>query len=116
MCQASRCRITADGIQYVAGGWVLRAPVAEGAEWEAMGGRTARVTDLDATVEVFAGTYEHCVTIEETGGEDGRVVRTTYCPQVGPVVISSSMDTELTMRSVSTEARLRSYDPGGGDL
>lgn len=109
-------RVSADGIQHIGGGWVLRAPVADGAEWDAMGGRTARVTDLDATVEVFAGTYEHCVTVEETGGEDGRVVRTTYCPQVGPVVISSSMETELTMRSVSTEARLRSYDPGGSDL
>lgn len=105
-------RVTEDGIQHVGGGWVLRGPVELGAEWEAMGGRSARVTDLDATVEVFAGTYEHCVQVEETGGEDGRVVRTTYCPQVGPVVIESSMETELTMRSVSTSARLRSYDPG----
>ncbi len=109
-------RVGAEGIQHVGGGWVLRAPIEAGAEWEAMGGRTARVTDLDASVEVIAGTYEHCVQIEESGGEDGRVVRTTYCPQVGPVVIESTMETELTMRAVSTRARLRSYAPGGEDF
>ena len=109
-------RVGPDGIQHVGGGWVIRAPVELGSEWDAMGGRSARVTALDATVEVFAGTYEHCVQVEESGGADGRVVRTTYCPEVGPVVIESSMDTELTMRSIATSARLRSYDPGGDML
>jgi len=109
-------RLTEDGIQHVGGGWVLRAPISLGAEWDGMGGRSARVIDLDKTVEVFAGTYEHCVEIEESGGADGRVVRTKYCPEVGPVVIRSTMETQLTMQSVSTEARLRSYDPGGSGL
>ena len=90
----------------------MREPIELGAEWEAMGGRTARVVDLDHAVEVFAGTYEHCVVVEEDGGEDGRVVTTTYCPEVGPVVIESSMETRMTMREVATRARLRSYDPG----
>ncbi|MGE0788787.1 MAG: hypothetical protein AB7S26_24150 [Sandaracinaceae bacterium] len=107
-------RIADGNIQHSAGGWLLRAPVELGAEWDAMGGRHARVTELDETVEVFAGRYEHCVRVEETGGEDGRVIRTTYCPQVGPVVIESSLTTEMTMREVSTRARLRSYDPGTG--
>jgi len=93
-------------------GWLLRAPIELGAEWPAVGGRSARVVDLDHTVEVFAGTYEHCVVVEEDGGEDGRVVTTTYCPEVGPVVIESSMETRMTMREVATRARLRSYDPG----
>jgi len=106
-------RIVPDGIQHMGSDrWVLRTPIETGATWEAMGGRTARVVDLDRTVEVFAGTYEHCVMVEEDGAEDGRVVTTTYCPQVGPVVIESSMETRMTMREVSTRARLRSYDPG----
>ena len=106
-------RITPEGIQHVAsGGWVLREPIAAEASWDAMGGRTARVTNIDTPVEVVAGDYEHCVEIEESGGEDGRTVRTVYCPLVGPVVIESRMETELTMRSVSTRAQLRSYDPG----
>lgn len=106
-------RIEAEGIRHSASGtWVLHTPIEQGATWDAMGGRTARVVDLDHTVEVVAGTYEHCVVVEEDGGEDGRVVTTTYCPQVGPVVIESSMETQLTMREVATRARLRSYDPG----
>jgi hypothetical protein len=102
-----------DGIRHVgSGGWVLRAPVHEGATWEGMGGRTAQVTDDDASVEVVAGEYEHCVTVEETGGEDGRTISTTYCPGVGPVVVESRMDSELTTRTVSTRSVLRSYDSG----
>ena len=109
-------RIEPDGIVHVAsGGYVLRAPIEAGASWDGMGGRTARVVDLDAAVQVFAGDYEHCVIVEESGGEDGRVVRTTYCPMVGPVVIESTMETEMTMRSVSTRARLRSHDSGGSE-
>lgn len=107
-------RIEPEGIRHMSsGGWVLRANLEPGSEWEAMGGRTARVTDFDATVEVVAGTFEHCVEVEESGGDDGRVVRTVYCPQVGPVVIEASMETRLTMRTVTTRAELRSYDPGG---
>ncbi len=104
---------TREGVRHVASGrWVLRAPIREGAEWEAMGGRTARVVDTDASVEVVAGTYDHCVDVEESGGEDGRVVRTVYCPDVGPVLIESRMESRLTTRSVATRARLRSYDSG----
>ncbi|HEY8431641.1 MAG TPA: hypothetical protein VIL20_24845 [Sandaracinaceae bacterium] len=108
--------IAPEGIRHVASGrWVLRAPIREGAEWEAMGGRTARVVNTDLRVEVVAGTYEHCVDVEETGGEDGRVVRTVYCPEVGPVLIESRMESRLTTRSVALRARLRSYDSGAGD-
>jgi hypothetical protein len=109
--------IAPEGIRHVASGaWVLHAPLEAGAEWDAMGGRTARVTDIDTSVEVVAGTYEHCVEVTESGGEDGRTVRTVYCPRVGPVEIESRMETELTMRAVSTRARLRSYDDGTGEL
>lgn len=108
--------ITADGIRHPSsGGWLLRAPIRQGAEWEAMGGRTARVTDIDASVEVFAGTFEGCVEVTESGGEDGRQVRTVYCPQVGPVLIESAMDMTLTTRQVATTARLRTHAPGGED-
>lgn len=102
--------IAEEGIRHVASDrWVLRAPIREGASWPAMGGRTARVTNLDTSVEVEAGRYEHCVEVTEDGGEDGRTVRTIYCPDVGPVVMESRIETRLTMRSVETVARLRSY-------
>ncbi len=105
--------VSDSGIRHIgSGGWVLRAPVHEGASWEGMGGRTARVTDDDASVEVVAGEYEHCVRVEETGGEDGRTISTTYCPSVGPVVVESRMDSQLTTRTVATRSVLRSYDSG----
>lgn len=108
--------VTPEGIRHPAsGGWVLRAPIAEGAEWPSMGGRTARVLDTEASAEVVAGRYEHCVEVEEQGGEDGRIVRTTYCPEVGPVLIESRMESQLTTRTVATRASLRSYDSGGED-
>lgn len=108
-------RLEEEGIQHVASAsWLLRRPIELGAEWTAMGGRTARVTDIAATVEVFAGRFDDCVEVTESGGEDGRTVVTTYCPQVGPVVIQSTISTELTMREVVTRARLRSYDDGTG--
>ncbi len=109
--------VTPEGIRHVASGrWVLKAPIQEGAEWPAMGGRTAHVQDTDASVEVVNETYDHCVDVEESGGEDGRVIRTVYCPDVGPVLVESRMDSQLTTRTVSTRSRLRSYDSGeGGD-
>lgn len=106
-----------EGILHVASEtWVLRAPLREGASWPAMGGRTARVVDLDATVAVTAGRYEHCVSVEETGGEDGRIIQTVYCPEVGPVLMESRMDSRLTLRAMAARTSLRTYDPGGGEL
>lgn len=108
--------VTERGIRHLSsGGWVLRAPIREGASWDGMGGRTATVTDDDAAVEVVAGAYAHCVEVEETGGADGRTIRTVYCPSVGPVVVESRMSSELTTRTVSTRSALRSYDSGGGE-
>ena len=104
-----------EGIRHVqSDGWLLRRPIEAGAEWPGMGGRQARVTDIDATAETFAGTYQHCVEVTETGDEAGRTIRTVYCPEVGPVIIESSLSTEITMRTVSTRASLRSYDDGSG--
>ena len=106
-----------EGIRHVATGmYLLRVPIEAGAEWETLGGRTARVTDLDHSVEVPAGSYDHCVEVTETGGEDGRTVRTVYCPGVGPVEQISRMDTQLTMQSVSTHSRLRSYSEGDDEF
>ncbi len=102
-----------EGIRHVASdGWLLRRPIEADAEWTSIGGRTARITNIDATAEVFAGTYEHCVEVTETGDEAGRTIRTVYCPEIGPVIMESSLSTELTMRTVSTRATLRSYDDG----
>jgi len=105
--------IEEQGIRHIqSDGWLLRRPIEADAEWPSLNGRTARVTNIDMSAEVFSGTYEHCVEVTETGDQAGRTIRTVYCPQVGPVIIESSLTTQLTMREVSTRASLRSYDDG----
>lgn len=108
--------VSAEGIRHVASNrWILRAPIREGASWPALGGRTARVTDDDVSIQVAAGTFDHCVAVEESGGEDGRTVRTVYCPEVGPVLVETRMSTQLTTRTIATRSSLRSYDSGADD-
>lgn len=76
--------------------WVLKAPIREGAEWPAQGGRTARVESTTMDIEVPAGFFEGCVRIMETGGEQGKEVQTVYCPGVGPVFLETKMQLTLT--------------------
>jgi hypothetical protein len=87
----------------------LKAPLAEGARWDAGGGATAEVAAVRA-VETLAGTFQGCIEVRETGGSAGKVVRTVYCPDVGPVEVESSMAMGLTGQTVRVLARLRGYD------
>jgi hypothetical protein len=87
--------------------WLLKAPIREGAEWPCQGGRLARVTSTSATVEVPAGRFEHCVRVEETGGEANKYVQTVYCPHVGPVFVETRMELTLAEAPASVIGRLR---------
>ena len=84
---------------------VLRTPIAKGATWALPDG-TARIADVEATVEAPAGRFLSCVVVEELAA-DRRVV-TTYAPHVGPVkveIYARDGERELLMQS----ALLRSY-------
>jgi hypothetical protein len=89
--------------------YVLKAPLAPGAHWEAGGGSTAKVTAIRA-IETAAGTFQDCVEVRETGGSAGKLVRTVYCPDVGPVEVESSMSMGLSGQTVRVLAKLRGYD------
>lgn len=89
--------------------WTLKRPVEEGAEWPARGGRTARVTSTSARVSVPADTFEGCVRVSETGGENGLETHTTYCPDVGPVLIETTLPLETTPVPATVIARLRAH-------
>jgi hypothetical protein len=100
--------LSAEGIRRD-GAWWLRAPIEVGATWQTIGGRRAEVLSVDRTVEVFAGTFEGCVEIEETGDRAGRRFHTIYCPGQGPTRMQTQLSTTLTMQTVETIAELRSF-------
>ena len=106
-----RYEVLPEGIRVPPGdAWLIRAPLAEGATWPGRGGRTARVSSTDMTVETPAGTFERCVEVVETGGKLDLEVRTVYCPQVGPVWVASTMRSNVSDRVVTVSAQLRGYD------
>lgn len=100
--------IRPEGIYRVASEtWLLRRPIEVGASWPGAGGRQARITAVDETVEVGAGTFEDCVSVVE---DDGRqAVTTVYCPDVGPVVVDTRIQTELSGQNVVVRGELRAH-------
>ena len=108
--KTERLEITSDGVAYVEGGYLLKAPLTAGSTWKSKTG-TVRVESADETAKVPAGQFEGCVrTLEETRDPGAsRVVRTVFCPHVGLV----SIDVEATSdRGHEREtAVLRSFGP-----
>lgn len=105
-----RYEVRPEGIYAVATeSWLIRNPIEEGREWPAGSGRTARIASTDVRIDTAAGTFEHCVRVEEGGGRDGRRIVTIYCPDVGPVVVESSMDAQITGRTATVRAELLGY-------
>lgn len=103
--------VLAEGIRVLAEDqWLIRGPLEEGVSWPGRGGRIARLTALDVTVDTPAGSFDRCIEVSETGGELGLDILTVYCPNVGPVLLRSTMRSQVSDRSVTVSARLRGYD------
>jgi len=94
------------------GGYLLKEPLRAGATWPSGGGMTAEISSVTAALETPAGRFTGCVEVVERGAPTGAVISTTYCPDVGPVQVISSLD--LTTGSVRVVARLRGYQIGDG--
>ena len=87
-------RFEAEGIRREPSGFfLLRAPLVVGNEWSGGPGARVRIARIEQTVRVPAGSFAHCVEIEEerSGGASGNVgnIRTTFCPDVGIVSMES---------------------------
>jgi hypothetical protein len=93
-------------------GYLLKEPVRAGATWPSGGGMTAEISTVAAALETPAGRFTGCVEVVERGAPTGAVISTTYCPDVGPVQVISSLD--LTTGAVRVVARLRGYQIGDG--
>jgi hypothetical protein len=97
--------LTADGVSYADGAFLLKLPLDAGASWPGEHGGTTRIVTIAAEVSVPAGRYTSCIRTEETGGRvaDARY-ETTFCPGVGIVLL------EVFSGAARGRAELRSYD------
>jgi hypothetical protein len=96
--------------------WLIQEPIAVGREWPAGGGRTARITSIDETVDVPAGHFTRCVEILEEGGDAGLHVRTVYCPDVGPAIVESRQELTTSMTGgLTVTGSLRGFQQGEDD-
>jgi len=79
--------VVADGIvRDPSGAYLLKYPFKLGDKWAGAKGAEVEVTRVDAKVTVEAGTFEGCVETTETiRGDEAGLVRTVFCPDVGPV-------------------------------
>lgn len=93
--------------------YLLHAPIEVGASWPSGLGRTARVTDVDVSVDVPTGHFDHCVEIRETRDDETDFVRTVFCADVGPTVIESRQ--RLSLGEVVATGRLQAYQQGPDD-
>jgi hypothetical protein len=93
-----------DGVGYEEGAYILKAPLDVGATWPGEHGGTTRVSAKDVSPKVLAGAYTGCIqTIEENGRPPGSRYTTTYCPDVGMVLL------EVSAGGGEARAELKSY-------
>lgn len=103
-----RLAIDDTGLRHITGGWLLKPPLVVGASFRGDFG-TVRVTAVDRTVELPAGTFAGCVeTTEAVSGQDyQKQTVTLFCPHVGIVARRTEAESD---EGVGFEAMtLRSY-------
>jgi hypothetical protein len=85
--RVQRLTVSESGLQLASGGYLLLAPLREGAQWRGDFGKV-RVTRVDHTSEVPAGRFAGCIeTIEELSSpEVMKRTTTVFCPDVGITV------------------------------
>ena len=107
-------RVAPEGIyREPANVFLFKWPIVQGDSWAGAKGSKIEVTKTELKITVEAGTFEGCAEItERIGGDVAGVLRTTFCPDVGPVLVEvqetnappGEMPQHLT-------GRLRAYGP-----
>lgn len=93
--------------------FLFKWPIVAGDKWAGSNGAENEVTKVNVSVTVEAGTFEGCAEItERIGGDTAGLLRTTFCPDVGPALVEimevNTPPGELPQRVVG---RLRTYGP-----
>jgi hypothetical protein len=106
-----RFEYAADGVRLLRSGgqspaYLLLEPFQTGTSWRGEHGGTVEVAAAGIAVDVPAGHFEGCLqTVEQRGGDRPLRVATTFCPEVGIVVLEASTGEHVE------RAELRSYGP-----
>ena len=107
--QTRTFRYVPDGVQQLTDNgyaYVLKTPVAVGRSWRGKSGGQVTITDADAAVQVPAGAFTGCVvTREARAGDAPLVITTSFCPEVGIVLLDAAAGGH------HERAALRSYGP-----
>ena len=108
--------VTPDGIVQKDGGmlgdYVIKNPVKAGAEWAVEGGR-AHLASVTADFKLDSGEhYFGCIVIEVTRTDPVRVTRTTFAPDLGPVMLEVQVQDGAKFTTI-TRARLRAVTRPG---
>ncbi len=94
------------------GDFVIKNPVAPGAEWAVEGGR-AHIASVTADFKLDSGEhYLGCIVVEVTRADPVRVTRTTFAPDLGPVMLEMQVQDGARFTTV-TRARLRAVTRPG---
>jgi len=88
------------------GDYVIKGPIQVGAEWPVDGGR-ARIASVTSDFKLDSGEhYLGCVVVEVTRTDPVRITRTTFAPDLGPVMLELQVQDGQKFVTV-TRARLR---------
>jgi hypothetical protein len=99
-----RFMYVADGVTYVGGAYILKAPLETGASWPGEHGGTTKIVATDATITVPAGKFTSCVkTVEEGGRPATSHYESTFCPGIGLVQLV------VTAQGNESRAELKGY-------
>jgi hypothetical protein len=106
--RTTHLQLQADGVSDITGGWLLKAPLQVGAEFQGKNGKV-RITRTDVALETKAGSFRGCIeTQEEAGGvEASSRVTTLYCPDVG--IAQLDIMTQEGTQLIEERAVLRSF-------
>ncbi len=104
--------VTPEGVAQKDGGmlgdFIIKNPVQAGAEWMVDGGR-AHIVSVSADFKMDSGEhYLGCLVVEVTRTDPVRVTRTTFAPDVGPVMLEMQVQEGQGQKFTTlTRARLR---------
>lgn len=112
--RTQRVLIDANGVRREPEGhYMLRTPIEVGTAWRNGPGANARITAVDRTVKVPAGSFHRCVVVvEERSGASVRgKISTTFCLDVGIVSIETEGEGGDNAESIHELVELRSFGP-----
>lgn len=114
-----RLEVTEGALAHVTGGFLLKEPLAKGAEWKGDFGRVV-VTNTERSVMVPAGEFVDCLeTVEEVANAEGSKKTTTaYCPGIGIALreTEAEQEAQFAVERISLKSWGKRFDSAGDRL